>query len=183
MCLHESQGSVVDWSMNNDEYLVRGWRRTWIWRWNVDGDARLRRWINEERGKLTTRLPMTTVARKKGTQTFEATHLNKLWIFDEISNRAFFCGKVLTPTCNPTSTLSTPHRGRGRRSWSCAWSRWSSILASFSEGTAPHCLKKWNCESESIALKMHQFLGEPLLIVWKSESERIALKWHHFLRE
>ena len=94
-----------------------------------------------------------------------------------------FLWKSKTPTCNPTLTLSTPHRGRGRRSWSCAWSRWSSILASFSEGTAPHCLKKWNCESESITLKMHHFLGEPLLIVWKSESERIALKWHHFLRE
>ena len=53
-----------------------------------------------------------------------------------------FLWKSKTPTCNPTSTLSTPHRGRGRRSWSCAWSRWSSILASFSEGTAPHCLKK-----------------------------------------
>ena len=34
MCLHELRGSVVDWSMNNDEYRGDGVAaRIWIWRW------------------------------------------------------------------------------------------------------------------------------------------------------
>ena len=91
---------------------------------------------------------MTTVARKKGTQTFEATHLwNSLkiriliWGLQWMNYHFSLNWSRGIRTCNPTWTRSTRHRGRGRRSWSCAWSRWSSILASFSEGTAPRCLK------------------------------------------
>ena len=91
---------------------------------------------------------MTTVARKKGTQTFEATHLwNSLkirvliWGLQWMNYHFSLNWSRGIRTCNPTSTRSTPRRGRGRRSWSCAWSLWSSISASFSEGTAPRCLK------------------------------------------
>ena len=72
MCLHELRGSVVDWSMNNDEY-----RTTGLEDMNMEMNRKMRRmmfWMNWWLLR-TTRLPMTTVARKKGTQTFEATHL------------------------------------------------------------------------------------------------------------
>ena len=118
MCLHELQGSVVDWSMNNDEYRATGLEPSyeygdgyWIGKWDVllfllllfmfcfwllafcvlllVGDFWLfvthHKVANHYGGfwlyyscitvKLTTRLPITTVARKKGTQTLEATLL------------------------------------------------------------------------------------------------------------
>ena len=78
MCLHELRGSVVDWSMNSDEYRATGLELGYEY-----GDG-----YESEMFcclSLTTRLPMTTVARKKGTQTFEATHLDTNKFYADIS--------------------------------------------------------------------------------------------------
>ena len=87
MCLHELRGSVVDWSMNSDEYRATGLELGYEY-----GDG-----YESEMFcclSLTTRLPMTTVARKKGTQTFEATHLHTNQFCAKISIFSKYCANL-----------------------------------------------------------------------------------------
>ena len=80
--------------------------------------------------------------------------------------------------CSPTWTRSTRRRGPWRRSWSCAWSPWSSTGASSCSGTARYYLSVKN------RLNIYLWIFKKLKLTnWSTV--KCCLKWqcHDIVRQ